>query len=49
MPWNFPIWLPFKCGVPNLMLGNTLLLKPSPTTPQSGLILEEFMRKAYFV
>jgi acyl-CoA reductase-like NAD-dependent aldehyde dehydrogenase len=46
MPWNFPIWLPLKGGIPMLMAGNSLLLKPSPTTPQCGLELEMLMHEA---
>jgi|LauGreDrversion4_2_1035121.scaffolds.fasta_scaffold63281_3 succinate-semialdehyde dehydrogenase/glutarate-semialdehyde dehydrogenase len=33
LPWNFPIWLPFKIGLPALIAGNPVLLKHSPSTP----------------
>ena len=47
MPWNFPVWLPLKAGVPNLMLGNTIILKHSPTVPQSALLLQKALIDAY--
>jgi acyl-CoA reductase-like NAD-dependent aldehyde dehydrogenase len=33
VPWNFPIWLPFKIGIPALMLGNPVLLKHAESAP----------------
>lgn len=41
LPWNFPIWLPFKIGLPALIAGNPILLKHSPSTPQCSQTLEE--------
>ena len=34
LPWNFPIWLPFKICLPALVGGNPVLMKNSPITPQ---------------
>ena len=41
IPWNFPLLvIAFKLP-PALMAGNTLIIKPSPTTPVTALILGE--------
>jgi aldehyde dehydrogenase (NAD+) len=38
-PWNFPILIAcYKLG-PALLLGNTLVLKPAPTTPVTTLMI----------
>jgi acyl-CoA reductase-like NAD-dependent aldehyde dehydrogenase len=34
VPFNFPLWLTFKGGIPNLYLGNSLLMRNSDSTPQ---------------
>lgn len=40
VPWNFPLWMPFKSMTAPLLLGNPILLKHSPQTPQSALALQ---------
>jgi acyl-CoA reductase-like NAD-dependent aldehyde dehydrogenase len=46
IPWNFPlILLGFKLG-PALVSGNTLVVKPAPTTPLSTLRLAELIKDA---
>jgi acyl-CoA reductase-like NAD-dependent aldehyde dehydrogenase len=46
IPWNFPlVLLGFKLG-PALISGNTLLVKPAPTTPLSTLRLAELIKDA---
>jgi len=46
IPWNFPlILLGFKLG-PALIAGNTLVVKPAPTTPLSTLRLAELVKDA---
>ena len=41
MPWNFPYYQVARFAAPNLMLGNTILLKHAPSCPQSALLMEE--------
>ena len=44
VPWNFPIvLLAFKFG-PALMAGNTIVIKPAPTTPLSTLRLAALIK-----
>ncbi len=40
-PWNFPFLIPCYKLAPALLLGNTFILKPAPTTPLVTLILAE--------
>ncbi|SDS61523.1 succinate-semialdehyde dehydrogenase / glutarate-semialdehyde dehydrogenase [Nocardioides scoriae] len=41
MPWNFPYYQVARFAAPNLMLGNTIVLKHAPSCPQSALVMEE--------
>jgi acyl-CoA reductase-like NAD-dependent aldehyde dehydrogenase len=44
-PWNFPIVLAsWKIG-PALLAGNTMVLKPSPFTPRSTLLMGEILNE----
>ena len=43
VPFNFPFWLSFKTTVPNLALGNSVLLKPSESCPRIGLLVEKLV------
>lgn len=43
VPWNAPIIFATKKLAPALAFGNACLLKPSPETPLSALLLEELM------
>ncbi len=45
-PWNFPLWLAVIKIAPALVAGNTMVLKPAPTTPLTALMLAELMREA---
>lgn len=41
VPWNYPIAMAITNVVPNLMVGNTVVLKPSEKTPLSTRVLVE--------
>jgi succinate-semialdehyde dehydrogenase / glutarate-semialdehyde dehydrogenase len=43
-PWNYPIYQVVRVAGPNLVLGNTILLKHAGNCPQSALALEELFR-----
>jgi succinate-semialdehyde dehydrogenase/glutarate-semialdehyde dehydrogenase len=45
-PWNFPLYQVVRVAAPNLVLGNTILLKHSEVCPQSALALEQLFRDA---
>jgi succinate-semialdehyde dehydrogenase/glutarate-semialdehyde dehydrogenase len=46
MPWNYPYYQIARFAAPNLMLGNTMLIKPAPACPCSALALEELLLDA---
>ncbi|GAA1148620.1 NAD-dependent succinate-semialdehyde dehydrogenase [Nocardioides aquiterrae] len=45
-PWNFPIYQVVRFAAPNLVLGNTILLKHASSTPQCGLAMEQLFTDA---
>ena len=46
MPWNFPYYQVARFAGPNLMVGNTILLKHAPQCPESALAMEQLFRDA---
>ncbi len=46
MPWNFPYYQVARFAAPNLMIGNTILLKHAPQCPESALAMERIFREA---
>ncbi|UYK40067.1 NAD-dependent succinate-semialdehyde dehydrogenase [Microbacterium terricola] len=46
MPWNFPYYQVARFAAPNLILGNTILLKPAPQCPESAEALANLFRDA---
>lgn len=45
-PWNFPYYQIVRVGAPQLMAGNTLILKHASNVPQSALAFEKLFRDA---
>lgn len=45
-PWNFPFVIPLSDATSALAAGNTVVLKPSSTTPFTGLFIGEIYREA---
>jgi succinate-semialdehyde dehydrogenase/glutarate-semialdehyde dehydrogenase len=45
-PWNFPVYQVVRFAGPNLVLGNTILLKHASNTPQSALAMERLFADA---
>lgn len=48
MPWNYPYYQVARFAVPNLILGNTVILKHAAQCPESALALEQLFRDAGF-
>ncbi|WP_099022957.1 NAD-dependent succinate-semialdehyde dehydrogenase [Mycolicibacterium palauense] len=46
MPWNFPVYQVARFAAPNLVLGNTVLLKHAESVPQCALAIAEVMADA---
>ncbi len=45
-PWNYPLYQVVRLAGPNLVLGNTILLKHAGSCPQCALALEALFRDA---
>ncbi len=45
MPWNYPYYQVARFAAPNLMLGNTIVLKHAPNCPQSAAAIAELFER----
>ena len=45
MPWNFPYYQVARFAGPNLVVGNTILLKPAPQCPESAAAMQKMLRR----
>jgi succinate-semialdehyde dehydrogenase/glutarate-semialdehyde dehydrogenase len=48
MPWNFPYYQVARFAGPNLIIGNTILLKHAPQCPESAAAIEQIFTDAGF-
>jgi succinate-semialdehyde dehydrogenase/glutarate-semialdehyde dehydrogenase len=48
MPWNFPYYQVARFAGPNLIIGNTILLKHAPQCPQSAEAMQQMFNDAGF-
>ena len=48
MPWNFPYYQVARFAGPNLMIGNTILLKHAPQCPESAEAMQSIFNEAGF-
>ena len=46
MPWNYPYYQVARFAAPNIMIGNTIVLKHAPQCPESALAMEQLFRDA---
>jgi succinate-semialdehyde dehydrogenase / glutarate-semialdehyde dehydrogenase len=45
-PWNFPFYQVARFAGPNIMAGNTILVKHASNVPQCGIAIEELFKEA---
>jgi succinate-semialdehyde dehydrogenase/glutarate-semialdehyde dehydrogenase len=45
-PWNFPFYQVARFAAPNIMIGNTILVKHASIVPQCGIEIEEIFKEA---
>lgn len=48
MPWNYPYYQVARFAGPNLVIGNTVLLKHAPQCPESAEAIEQIFHEAGF-
>ncbi|HEX6680499.1 MAG TPA: NAD-dependent succinate-semialdehyde dehydrogenase [Gaiellaceae bacterium] len=48
MPWNFPYYQVARFAGPNLLIGNTILLKHAPQCPESAAAMQQIFNDAGF-
>lgn len=45
-PWNFPFYQVARFAAPNIMIGNTILVKHASIVPQCGIAIQELFHEA---
>ena len=45
-PWNFPFYQVARFAAPNIMIGNTILVKHASIVPQCGIAIEDLFKEA---
>jgi succinate-semialdehyde dehydrogenase/glutarate-semialdehyde dehydrogenase len=48
MPWNFPYYQVARFAGPNLLIGNTIVLKHAPQCPESSAAIQQIFNEAGF-
>ncbi len=46
MPWNFPFYQVVRFAAPNIMVGNTILIKHASIVPQCAIAIEKIFEEA---